>query len=134
MRLEYAFLKVERSPVFAASRTASRGAACGTRVSCADAPSATSSAAGQRHILKAEQIAPPLRQGEDEQHQHEHDDDASDCRDASVEAAELLLPRDRALLQLQRALGHAAVFGEPLAPHVPHLAQQPAAPVVAHWL
>src|SRR2546423_5130497 len=53
MRLEYAFLKVARSPVFAASRTASRGAASGARVSCADVASATSSAGRTAPYIKS---------------------------------------------------------------------------------
>src|SRR5437763_6337012 len=125
MRLEYAFLKVARSPVPPPPAPACPAPTWRAR---------RAAPAGQRHILKAEQIAPPLRQGEGEQHQHEHDDDASHCRDSSVEAAELLLPRDRALLQLQRALGHAAIFGELLALHITDLAQQLADLVVAHWL
>src|SRR5207247_5937675 len=72
----------------------------------------------------AEEMACPLHQEIDEQDQQRHPHHPADPDESSVEVADLLLPGDRALLQLQRALGHPPILGQLLTLGVADLSQQ----------
>src|SRR4030095_2109055 len=74
--------------------------------------------------LDTEQRPRPLHENVDEQRQQREHQEATDQHDLSREAADLLLPGHGPLLELQRALGHASVFGQVLALRVANLAQE----------
>src|ERR1700741_2171206 len=71
-----------------------------------------------------EEVAAPPDQQVGEEGQEDDHHDASHPDQPARELADLLLTRDRALLQLQRAFRHPAVLRELLALRVANLAQQ----------
>src|SRR5262245_22715646 len=75
-------------------------------------------------MLGPEQRARPLHENVDEERQQRQHEQSSDQNDLSCEAADLLLAGHGPLLEVQRALGHALVFGQMLALRIANLAQE----------
>src|SRR4030095_10936597 len=71
-----------------------------------------------------EQRARPLHEKVDQERQQRQHDHSPDQNDLSREAPDLLLASHGPLLELQRALGHALVFGQVLALRIANLAQE----------
>src|SRR5216117_1763468 len=95
---------------------------------------------GEILALDAEEIArPPGEQvvdehQEEEQGQQNGHEASADPHQAPVETAELLLLRDRALLQLDQALRHAPILGSVLALSIADVAQElPDLVVLVNW-
>src|SRR5438445_11334309 len=79
-----------------------------------------------------EEVARPARQEIDEQHQQGRDESAADDQEPPVHSGHLLLSGDGALLELERALGHAPILGQVHAPSTAPLPQAPAEAVTLH--
>jgi hypothetical protein len=74
----------------------------------------------------AEQLARVANQQVDEQQQQDRDEPAADDEELPVYLDHLLLARDGALLEIERALGDAAILSQVLALSIESRLQEPA--------